>query len=273
MDSAISSSIEIKEGFKILVVEDHPTNQLVIGRQLQSLGFEYDMAGDGVEGLEKWKSNEFSLVLTDCHMPRMDGFELTREIRNIELKQNLDRVPIVAITANALVGEADTCLENGMDEYISKPVELKDLHSKLLRWAVADSKSSVHKNDEDKESTPDKEEGLDDSECIDISSLVGVIGTDDKEIISEILSMFWESVQSDFKLLKESLDLRDSEKIRSRAHAAKGSSASSGAIELSEIFKWIEKNNSQFEEIDSKVGLIDSQFVRIERQLVDMGVL
>ncbi len=108
------------EGIHILCAEDQPTNQLVLSKQLDILGLKHDMASNGKEALEMWKENDYSLILTDCHMPEMDGFELTQAIRDIEKQLNLAPTPIIAITANALVGEAENCLEKGMDDYISK---------------------------------------------------------------------------------------------------------------------------------------------------------
>ena len=92
------------------------------------------MANDGEQGFEAWSSGKFDLVLTDCQMPVMDGFQLTGKLRKIEKENGLERTPVVAITANALEGESERCLAAGMDDYISKPVELKALDRVLRVW-------------------------------------------------------------------------------------------------------------------------------------------
>jgi len=118
----------------ILLVEDNLTNQEVVNYQLEVLGYECEIADDGVQGLELWKSGRFDLMLTDCHMPKMDGYEMTVAIRALEKEQNLKASPIIALTANALQGEAERCHGVGMDDYLSKPVELKNLKNMLKKW-------------------------------------------------------------------------------------------------------------------------------------------
>ena len=120
-----SANVESEVGL-ILVVDDQPTNRDVLERQLNFLGFECEMAIHGQDALKKWQSKHFDLVLTDCHMPVMDGYELALNIRNLEHQdKSLGHTPIVAITANALAEASDQCLSSGMDDYFAKPVELK----------------------------------------------------------------------------------------------------------------------------------------------------
>jgi signal transduction histidine kinase/DNA-binding response OmpR family regulator len=118
-------------GTPILVAEDHPVNQQVIRRQLQLLGYACEVFPDGAAALAAWRTRPFCLVLTDCHMPIMDGFQLTAAIR-AEEKAGARHTPILALTANALAGEAERCLEAGMDSYLSKPVELPHLREALF---------------------------------------------------------------------------------------------------------------------------------------------
>lgn len=119
---------------RILLVEDNEINQAVITAQLRMLGYDTVVVGNGLEGLEKWKSDDFGLILTDCHMPEMDGFEMTAEIRELENSGKLPRIPIIAITANALKGESERCLAAGMDDYLSKPVTIATLEKALRIW-------------------------------------------------------------------------------------------------------------------------------------------
>jgi signal transduction histidine kinase/DNA-binding response OmpR family regulator/uncharacterized membrane protein YqjE len=121
-------------GSAVLVVDDHPINREVLVRQLLALGVTADPAADGIEGLQAWKSGNHAIVFADVHMPRMDGFEMTAEIRRIEAAEGRRRTPIVAVTANAMAGEDERCREAGMDGYLSKPVGLARLRATLQRW-------------------------------------------------------------------------------------------------------------------------------------------
>lgn len=118
----------------ILLVEDNEINQVVLLKQLEILGYPAVVAKNGLKGLEMWKTENYDIILLDCHMPVMDGFEMAQEIRKHEEDGELSRVPIVAITANALTGDADKCYACGMDDYLAKPVEIVSLEAKLSQY-------------------------------------------------------------------------------------------------------------------------------------------
>ena len=115
-----------------MLAEDNETNREVLGEQLRLLGYCADMAEDGWVALRKWRSGRYGLLLTDCHMPHMDGLELTKAIRRAEAPGI--HLPIIAITANAMQGEAQHCLDSGMDDYLSKPLRLQELEPMLEKW-------------------------------------------------------------------------------------------------------------------------------------------
>lgn len=119
---------------RILLAEDNEINQDVIQEQLRLLGYECDVAGDGVIALAMWRADpgRYALLLSDCHMPHLDGFGLTEAIRAQEPAGT--RLPIIAITANAIKGEEQRCLEQGMDDYLSKPLRMQELEPMLQRW-------------------------------------------------------------------------------------------------------------------------------------------
>ncbi len=118
-------------GMRILVVEDNPTNQLVIRRLLERSGATVTLAADGRAAVDAWRAGRPDLVLMDCHMPEMDGFEATRAIRGAEAGGT--RTPIIALTASALAGDRERCLEAGMDGYASKPVRMEQLAAEIQR--------------------------------------------------------------------------------------------------------------------------------------------
>ena len=119
---------------RLLLVEDNPVNQKVALVTLKRLGYDVQLAGNGREALTAVQDLAFELVLMDCQMPEMDGFEATRAIREREQSEGLPRVPIVALTANALEGDRTQCLEAGMDDYLTKPFKQDQLKAILERW-------------------------------------------------------------------------------------------------------------------------------------------
>ena len=119
---------------KVLVVDDSPINCEVLVMQLRALGVAADSATNGSDGLRAWRVGRYAIVFSDLQMPDMDGFEMTREIRRLEAADGRPRTPIVAVTANAMVGEDERCRAAGMDGYIAKPVTLDPLRATLQRW-------------------------------------------------------------------------------------------------------------------------------------------
>ena len=129
---------------RVLVAEDNPINQRVIDIVLSKLGYTTDLASDGSQVLEKLQQQEYDVVLMDCQMPVMDGFEAAAAIR--ALPDRRARIPIIAVTANVLAGQRDKCLEAGMNDYIPKPINREILEvaiQKFLSPAEALSKPEV----------------------------------------------------------------------------------------------------------------------------------
>lgn len=119
---------------KLLLVEDYEGNIVVISYMLDDLGLSYDIARTGAQALDRWSQNHYDIILMDIQMPEMDGFTATREIRREEQARNMQRTPILGMTAHALVGDKDKCIEAGMDAYLPKPIVESDLKKELLRY-------------------------------------------------------------------------------------------------------------------------------------------
>ncbi|MBC8159064.1 MAG: PAS domain-containing protein [Alphaproteobacteria bacterium] len=222
----------LAQGQLILMAEDNLTNQDVIRRQLNLLGYATDIADDGQIAFEALKNKDYALLLTDCHMPNMDGFELTGAVREME-KETGGRLPIIAITANALQGEADRCLQAGMDDYLAKPVEMPLLKETLKKWMPAASASSK----------PAKGAGTksgNGGSAIDLSALTDVFG-DDAETIREILSEFVAPATSNVKEIKDAFDSGSADGVGMAAHKLKSSSRAVGAHELADLCRDMEK--------------------------------
>ena len=118
----------------LLLVEDNLVNVKVAHVMLGKLGFSFDIAMDGHEAVDMLDKNQYDLVLMDCQLPGMDGYEATRYFRQREQERHVTRTPVIALTANAMQGDRDICLQAGMDDYLTKPISMDRLHEKLQYW-------------------------------------------------------------------------------------------------------------------------------------------
>ncbi len=121
-----------EERVKVLLVEDNIINQKLILKMLNNAGFDCDVANNGQEALDTVFNKEYDIVLMDCQMPVLDGYDATKKIREFEKADKRKRIPIIALTANAMIGDDDVCIKAGMDDYLTKPVDYKDLVDKIL---------------------------------------------------------------------------------------------------------------------------------------------
>ncbi|MFM9843712.1 MAG: ATP-binding protein [Dongiaceae bacterium] len=129
---------------RILLAEDNPVNREVACEALLQLGLEVETANDGREAIEKWKTTKFDLILMDCHMPNLDGIDAAREIRSIERTNGMIKgIPIVALTANVRGEDYDRCMAVGMNDYLTKPLTLKELGVSLSRWLGANAIQAI----------------------------------------------------------------------------------------------------------------------------------
>jgi signal transduction histidine kinase/ActR/RegA family two-component response regulator len=130
-------------GGHLLLVEDHMVNIKVAHVMLSKLGFSFDIAMDGNEAIKMLAENRYDLVLMDCQLPGIDGYEVTRRFRQMEQAQHQPRTPVVALTANAMQGDRETCLNAGMDDYLSKPISMNGLREKLYCWLAQRHESAA----------------------------------------------------------------------------------------------------------------------------------
>jgi len=206
----------------ILVAEDNEINQKVIRQQLDLLGYAADVATTGREALNRCQSGNYALLLTDLHMPEMDGYDLTLRIRVAE--SGRARMPIIALTANALQGESERCLAVGMDDYLSKPAPLAALAAVLEKWLPAVNPTTTLGGS---------------SAPVDVSTLEALIGTDPR-LIEEFLQAFRVSAARLSADLAEACAAQRAADAASIAHKLKSSARSVGALKLGDLCSDIE---------------------------------
>ncbi|WP_147297966.1 ATP-binding protein [Trinickia dinghuensis] len=213
-------------GRLILVAEDDAINQKVILRQLGLLGHAAEIAADGREALALWRANRYALLLTDLHMPEMDGYELVETIRREEPAGT--RLPIVALTANAVQGEAARAKAVGMDGYLTKPLQLARLQ------AVLDSHFPMREAPAVPAAPPAREAPPRHAQAVDVDVLKGIVG-DDPEIVRELLSDYQQSVGRLAAELRAHCDAGRGREAGAIAHKLKSSSRSVGALTLGDL--------------------------------------
>lgn len=127
----------------MLLVEDNAINRMVMQKQLESLGYTVEMAEDGYDGLRKFQEGSFALVLTDCHMPGMNGFDMAEQIRSKEKELGRQPTPIIAVTASPLQQDQTRSAQSGMNGFLTKPIRLEALEATLGRWVEAPEPAHV----------------------------------------------------------------------------------------------------------------------------------
>ena len=249
----LSIEAAIAERALILVAEDNPTNRDVIGRQLKMLGYTFEMANDGKLALQEWRRGRASILLTDCHMPEMDGYELAETIRAEEKSVGAARIPIVAITANALQGEAERCIKHGMDDYVSKPIDLKLLRDKLRKWMP-------HFRPGSRATTLPKRSPIPFAAAppVEPDVLKALVG-DDNEAVRDILQDFVSPSKEIVSEIMTGHAARSADGIRSGAHKLKSAARSVGANALADLCASLEAAGMEgdFDSLDAQIGELE----------------
>jgi PAS domain S-box-containing protein len=259
-------------GTLILLAEDNLTNQQVIGRQLTKLGYTCEIADDGKLALEAWRKTDYALLLTDCHMPNMDGFELTSSVRGDE-EGSSKRAPIIAVTANALEGEPERCIAAGMDDYLSKPLAMADLKATLRKWMPKGEIAVEEAIVQPDEITPDQTTQVSDitennTKAVEPKFLRDTFGDDD-ELIKEILMDFVEPALDTVSEIDQAFEDRDADAIGAAAHKLKSSSRSVGAEALADLCADLEKAGkaSEWSDIESHYPRLASSVDAVTREI------
>ena len=205
------------------MAEDNEYNQKVILQQLMLLGRTADIANNGQEALVRWQAGNYALLITDLHMPLMDGYELTAAIRAAESGKL--RIPIIAFTANALKGEADRCKAVGMGDYLSKPVQLAELKAMLKKWQPVVFSVPLY-----------PPTALTDQQAlaVDVRVLAALVG-DDAKVIREFLTDFHTTAHRIAQDIHAACNAGDALAAGALAHQLKSAARAVGALALGEL--------------------------------------
>ena len=229
----------------VLLVEDNPVNLLVAKRLIQISNFDCMTAENGGIALDMLQQkHNFDLVLMDCQMPVMDGYKATQAWRRIEAEEALPRLPIIAMTANAMAEDRQRCLDAGMDDYLSKPVDRKQLEQILVKWRMRHSETKIVELPAVTVTTPSAalpETGAAERPTLDmeiVEDLKEMMGSDYRSLVR----IYLEDSPKLIGQIQIALNNRDCQALVAPAHTLKSSSANLGALVLSDIAKTIEKS-------------------------------
>jgi len=250
----------------ILVVEDNPVNQLVAVKMLEKLGCRADVAGNGKEALAALSRIAYDLVLMDCQMPEMDGFEASSRIRKGEAGPERSRTPIIAMTARVMQGDRERCLAAGMNDYVSKPVDPIVLAQALGRWLDRGERPAAGKGQE-APGGPIGEAPIFDRTVLE-DRLMG-----DADVIAGIIDVFLESTPRLIETLKDCAARGDLEGAGHEAHSIKGAAAGIGGEALRRASFEVEKawREGDADRLTAMVPGIEKQFKELRQVLASVA--
>jgi signal transduction histidine kinase/CheY-like chemotaxis protein/HPt (histidine-containing phosphotransfer) domain-containing protein len=227
---------------RVLVAEDNEVNQAVAVGMLESMGVEAEVVADGREAVNAFREKQFDAILMDCQMPELDGYEAAAEISALESACRRAPARIIAVTANALAGDMEKCIEAGMDDYLRKPYKSEQLHAALSKILPAGQVRQAGPSEQPLPPVfgmyePD-EAGVIDSSALD--SLAALPHADNKGLVNQVIQTYINSSLDQMTRLGEAIDRADSDCIRTAAHSLKSSSANVGAVRLAELCASVE---------------------------------
>jgi CheY-like chemotaxis protein len=227
----------------LLLAEDNLTNQIITAKFLEKLGYKTDIANNGIEVLQCISNKKYDLIIMDCQMPEMDGFEATRRIRKGQNGLTNSNVPIIAMTAHARIEDKNNCLSSGMNDYLTKPIDPSNFSYIILRWLTQNterSDSDIVPDDLNKKQPPVPQRlFFSQNEIFDKKGF-----TDrtmyDKEIAQSLIYSISSDLPSQLAKLRESIAAGDKESSLLLAHRIRGAAANMGGIIVERIAASIE---------------------------------
>lgn len=224
---------------KILVVEDNITNQQVITNILKKSGVMADIAINGQEAISALENTNYDIVLMDCQMPVMNGFDATKIIRHSNKINNND-IPIIALTANAIKGDKEKCLQAGMDDYLPKPVEKKLLIDAINRWLSEKKKAVFQAQIIEEYNAPKEQEEVGTKDMNDAKPVLNIIKLkenfdDDMDLVKAILQRYLQDIDKQMEELDKKVKANDITEVGLHTHKMKGAVAAIGGVAFAEL--------------------------------------
>ncbi len=251
---------------RILLTEDNTVNQKLALRILQQMGYRADVAGNGLEAIESLERQTYDVVLMDVQMPEMDGLEASRQI--CQRWRREERPRIIAMTANAMHGDRERCLEAGMDDYVSKPIRVEELVAALSRCQPRPETATLSP---ESTSLTTHHSPLTTS-VIDPSALERLNATLGEEFVGELIDAFLEDAPKLVVSMRQSLEKRDAVTLGRAAHTLKSNAANLGAMGLSGLCKELEEIGKQgvLDGADERVTQVEAEHEKVQATLKEM---
>ncbi|RJG25865.1 response regulator [Massilia cavernae] len=258
----------------VLLAEDHATNQIVAAMMLRNLGCRVDIAANGRETLDMMEASSYDLVFMDCEMPEMDGFEATSAIRaRTDIKA---QVPIIAVTAQSMQGDRERCVQAGMDDYITKPVQQEAFAAALARWLRGDSEPAAGGAGQTAGAAagtthPVAAAALD-AEVV--ARLRDLTAQSDPSLLEQIYASFQNDGLERIGALRRCASSGDMLALRQVAHALKGASANVGALRMADIARRLQAldDNGPLSGAQDLIDQLGVEFGRVRSDIEDLGV-
>jgi PAS domain S-box-containing protein len=247
---------------RLLVAEDNAVNQKVAAKMLESLGYRVDVASNGLEAMEALARVPYEAILMDCHMPEMDGYEATREIRRREKTGH--RIPIIALTASAMRKDKEFAAEAGMDDYVTKPVKREVMEETLAKWVSTEQAAPP---------LPESGEGPADTEAagdpLDRAAIESLRELGGSEMLGELAELFDKDTRAGLVELKKAIEKGDASSVEVIAHKLKGSSGNMGAKRMFGICADLQNAGASGELSDAQELLqrLEAEFERVRPAL------
>ena len=253
---------------KILIAEDNPVNRKVAFRQFKKIGYTVDLVNNGREAVEAVEQGGYDIVFMDCQMPEMDGYQATAEIRRREGDDKHTR--IVAMTAHAMQGDRQVCLDAGMDDYIAKPIKMDQLRSVIQRQSKELGENAM----DDSQSVPSQKPDAAVSPPVDLQCLSEAAG-DDPDELRELTELYLEQTNSQIDQIRQAVEVESAKDIEQLAHGCKGASSNCGIQGLADIMASLEKagRENQLKDVTQLFEQAENEFQRVRKFLeehVDM---
>lgn len=271
----IPVDVQSIEGKKILLVEDNIVNQQYALKILHDMKLNTTLAETGISAVQYFRTHaaEIDLILMDCRMPEMDGYEATQLIREMEnSKDTSQRIPIIALTANAIKGDIEKCMACGMDDYLTKPIHRRTLETTIYNWLVSSdgkNKSSREKDSEQSDNHNDcehKEEAHPKIAIIDMdiyNEISMMMGEDTPQLVDHYI----QSISTYIEKMRFGLEIKNYQEIADAAHPLKSSSGSFGAIEMQKLSARIEMAAIKLDP-DTEIQTLITQITDLSEQTI-----